>query len=198
MRSAALPFYIKRSEDEYSAMSVTTTSEVAHGLLRLDGERLVIQWRVARKTEHVGMQIRTDQEMEPVQEVVVPLDAVAGASVRSGLLAWLSGGPRIVLTAADLRAFDALAGQEGLRLDHPAKISLRLGRADRLAAEEFAAELALAVAEAALGEGRAEGALQSGDASRARPRLGGAGEAAGGTSTSREQTTQRRQPTTEE
>jgi hypothetical protein len=167
MRTAALPFFIKRSEDEYSAMSVTTTSEVAHGLLRLDGERLVIQWRLARKTEHVGMQIRTDQEVESVQEVVVPLDAVAGATVRSGLLAWLTGGPRIVLTAADLRAFDVLAGEEGLRLDHPAKISLRLKRADRLAAEEFAAELALAVAEAALGEGRAEARLEEGRGGRA-------------------------------
>jgi hypothetical protein len=148
-------------------MSVTTTSEIAHGLLRLDGDRLFIQWRVARKTEHVGMQIRTDQEVEPVQEVVVPLHAVAGANVRSGLVAWLTGGPRIVLTAADLRAFDVLAGEEGLRLDHPAKISLRLKRTDRLAAEEFAAELALAVAEAALEDGGIEGRLDDGPGARA-------------------------------
>jgi hypothetical protein len=72
---------------------------------------------------------------------------------------WLLGfGARLVLQAADLRAFDVLAGPEGLKLDHPAELVLRLRRKDLLTAEEFAAELALAVAQleepAELQEGR--------------------------------------------
>ena len=57
-----------------------------------------------------------------------------------------------MLRASDLRAFEEVAGEGGLRLDHPAELLLDLRRADLLPAEEFAAEVALAVAERALGE----------------------------------------------
>ena len=59
-------------------------------------------------------------------------------------------GPRLVLSAADLSAFEALAGREGLKLDHPAELVLRLRRTDRLATKEFCAELALAIASLSL------------------------------------------------
>jgi len=143
---AALPFSLRRSRDVLGAGEITTTTERVHGLLRLDGNRLVIQWRLTRKTETLGKEIRTDEEMEPVQEVAVPLGAVAGATVRRPW--WLFGaGLRLVLTAADLQAFDIVAGEGGLKLSHPAELVLRLRRRDALAAEEFTAELALAVAE---------------------------------------------------
>lgn len=165
---AAAPFFLKRSEDTVSVGSVTSTTETIHGLLRLDGERLVVQWRLERTTERVGaVEIRTDRELEEVREVVLPLASVAGARVRRPR--WLLGfGARLVLQAADLRAFDVLAGPEGLKLDHPAELVLRLRRKDLLTAEEFAAELALAVAQleepAELQEGcdrRVEGRGQS-------------------------------------
>ena len=125
---------------------MSTTAETVHGLLRLEGDQLRIQWRVGRKTEHLGEEIRTDTEVEPVREIVVPLGGVAGAAVRRRRWDWLFG-PRLILTAADLSAFEDLAGKGGLKLDHPAELVLRLRRADRLAAEEFGAELALAIAE---------------------------------------------------
>jgi hypothetical protein len=171
---AAAPFFLKRSEDIVSVGSVTSTTETIHGLLRLDGERLVVQWRLERTTERVGTaEIRTDRELEEVREVVLPLASVAGARVRRPR--WLLGfGARLVLQAADLRAFDVLAGPEGLKLDHPAELVLRLRRKDLLTAEEFAAELALAVAQLeeprALeegGGGRLEG--ERGSPSLARP-----------------------------
>jgi len=143
--SAALPFLLKRGADVFSGEGMTTTTETVHGLLRLENDRLTIQWRVGRKTEHLGSEIRTDQEVEPVQETVVPLRGVAGAVVRRRWWDWMLG-PRLVLTAADLAAFEGLAGQGGLSLDHPAELVLRLRRKDRLAAEEFGAELALAIA----------------------------------------------------
>ena len=148
--SAALPFTLKRSQDVIGASEITSTTETVHGLLRLEGERLVIQWRLGRKTDRIGNEIRTDQEFEAVRQVVIPLDAVAGAAVRRRW--WqLWSGPRLILTASDLQAFEEVAGEGGLRLAHPAELVLRLRRSDRLAAEEFSAELALAVAELAAG-----------------------------------------------
>jgi hypothetical protein len=77
--SAALPFVLRRSHDVVG-WEVTSTRETVHGLVRLEGDRVFIQWRVARSIDHVGMQIRTDKEVEPVREVVIPLGAVAGAA----------------------------------------------------------------------------------------------------------------------
>jgi hypothetical protein len=127
---------------------ITSTHETVHGLLRLEGDQIYVQWRVARSTDRVGMEIRTDREVEPVREVVVPLSAIAGAAVR-WRWKWPPG-PYLVLTAADLRAFEEVAGAAGLSLDHPAELALRLRRADRELGTEFAGDLELAVAERAL------------------------------------------------
>jgi hypothetical protein len=152
--SAALPFVLHRSHDEIGKGEITSTQETVHGLLRLDGDRVHVQWRVARETDRVGKQIRTDREVDPVREVVLPLGAIAGAAVR-----WRWGwppGPYLVLTAADLRAFEDVAGAAGLSLDHPAELALRLRRADRDLATEFAGDLELAVAERALAAAEAK------------------------------------------
>ena len=147
--SASLPFTLKRRQEVFGLSSMTTTTELIHGLLRLDGDRVVIQWRLGRKTEHLGGEIRTDQEYEAVREVVVPLEAVAGAMVRRRWWERFSA-PRLVITGADLQAFEEVAGEEGLRFKHPAELVLKVRRRDRMLAEEFAAELVLAVAEQSL------------------------------------------------
>jgi hypothetical protein len=145
----ALPFYLRRKQDVIAAHEVTSTTERIHGLLRLEGGRVVVQWRLSRQTEWVGAQIRTDQEYDPVREVVLPLDALAGAVVRAS--GWRRiVGPQVVLTAADLRTFEELGGAAGLRQQHPATLQLRIARSDVLLAQEFASELNLALAEAAL------------------------------------------------
>ena len=146
--SAALPFILKRSHDVVG-LEITSTTETVHGLLRLEGDRVRVQWRVARETDHVGWQIRTDHEVEPVREAVIPLSAVAGATVRWQWWRWPPG-PYLVLTAADLRAFEEVAGAAGLSLNHPAELALRLRGADRALGNEFAGELELALAERAL------------------------------------------------
>lgn len=134
-----------------------------HGLLRLSGEQLIIQWRIARATERFGSEIRTDRELEPIREVVVPLSALASAQVRTSWWSWLRG-PRLLLTAADLRAFEQIAGVDGLKLDHPAEFSVRVRRPDLLAAREFASELGLALADRALRLAEAAPQLESGEA----------------------------------
>lgn len=160
-RTTALPFFLKRSTDVIGSGGITSTAETIHGLLRLEPDRLVIQWRLARQVDRVGPEIRTDHEVEPLQEVVVPLQGVAGGAVRRSWWPWARTA-RLVLTAADLRAFEALVGPEGIRLDHPAEVVLRIRRRDVEAAWTFAADLSLAVADLALDEadptlGRAEG-----------------------------------------
>jgi hypothetical protein len=79
--SAAIPFLLHRRHDVVG-VAITTTRETIHGLLRLDGDQLHVQWRIARSTDHVGMTIRSDKEIEPVREVVIPLSAIAGAAVK--------------------------------------------------------------------------------------------------------------------
>jgi hypothetical protein len=147
--SPALPFYLRRKQDVIAAHEVTSTTERIHGLLRLEGERVLVQWRLSRQTERVGAQIRTDQEYEPVREVVLPLAGLAGAVVRAS--GWRRiVGPQVVLTASDLRTFEELGGAAGLRQQHPATLQLRIARSDVLLAQEFASDLNLALAEASL------------------------------------------------
>ena len=174
-RTAALPFTLRRSDEVLGVSSLTTTTETVHGLLRLDGDRVVIQWRSARKTERLGaLEMRTDRELDDVREVVVPLSALAGASRRTSFWGRLRP-PRFVLTAGDLRAFEDVAGEDGLGLDHPAELVVRIRRADALQADEFAAELALALAERQLERGGPD-AKGLGAPSETLPHLDASGE----------------------
>ena len=160
---SAVPFTLKRSSDLYtSGGGYESTTETAHGLVRLEADRLVIQWRVAVVTESMkGAGYETREEIEPVSEIVIPLAKVAGAFVLERRW-WRLLGPRLVITAADLLAFEEIAGQQGLKLKHPAKLVLRVKRSDRLIAEEFAADLALALARLPAGDGADAARLGSG------------------------------------
>ncbi len=100
---------------------------------------------LGRKTEKLGAGITTNEEFEEVREVRLPLAAIAGAHVRKRWWEFWRG-PRLILNANDLEAFDVITGQHGLRLAHPAQLILGLRFRDRLPGEEFAAELEMAVA----------------------------------------------------
>lgn len=151
-RTSALAFTVTRSDDVIEGSSFRTTTEKLHGLLRLADGALVVQWRLARTTEVAGTRFSSEEELEAVREATVPLAAIAGAAVRQPWPRWLRR-PRLEITAADLRAFESLTGAGGLERVHPARLQLVLQRADRLAAEEFAADLMLAIAERGLGAG---------------------------------------------
>jgi hypothetical protein len=147
---AAAPFFLKRSKDEMSGVGYTSTKETIHGLVRLDGDQVTVQWRLARHTERMGaLTMDSDDELEAVREVALPLAGIAGAVVRRSRW-WPLSAPVLVVRAADLAAFEEVAGAGGLRLGHPAELVLRLRRRDVLVAEELAAELELALAERAL------------------------------------------------
>ena len=158
---SAVPFTFKRSQDlgtswKYESKTGTyefNRKETAHGLVRLEADRLVIQWRLAVRRQLMSdASYETREDIEPVREIVIPLAKVAGAFVPERRW-WHWTGPKLVITASDLLAFEKIAGQEGLRLEHPSKLVLRIKAADRLIAREFAAELALNVAQLPAGDG---------------------------------------------
>jgi len=148
-RPAALPFTLRRGSDVFHKGGILSVTETVHGLLRLEEDGLTVEWRVHRATDRYGAETRSDQEVEPVRRVALPLAALGGAEVR---IPWWGFGrsARLVLTAATLEAFEALAGPAGLQLEHPARLELRLRREDRAQARMFVADLALATSEHAL------------------------------------------------
>jgi hypothetical protein len=149
----ALPFVLKRSDVVLDRMDVafgtrvTSTTELIHGLLRADLEALVVQWRLGRETRHVGEVIRTDHEYEPVRELRIPWSGLAGAAVRQRKWLWFKREVELVLTASDLRAFEKVTGEAGLKLRHPAALTLSIPPSHELEALEFAADLNLLLAD---------------------------------------------------
>lgn len=149
MTASVLPFTIVRGTDVFNREGVTSTTETVHGLLRFDGEALHVQWRLHRATDRYGAETRSDQEVEPVRDAVIPLADLAGAEVRRSWWSW-RGRSRLRLHAASLDAFAAIAGSDGLSLKHPAQLELRIHRDDGAAALDFAADLRLAIGERAM------------------------------------------------
>ena len=161
-RRPTLPFTVRRSSDVITSGSITSTTETTHGLLRLEADRLVVQWRLHRSTDRIGPEIRTDVAVGEVREAVISLAGLGGAVLRRP---WWALGRRVtlVLLTSDLRALDGLAGAGGLQLAHPGQLELRIRPADRDLALEFVADLALAIGERALrlasGESSGTGSL---------------------------------------
>lgn len=147
--SSTVPFIIRRDHSVIRGPEITATREASHGLLRIDGRRLVAQWSTVREVSRVGSTIRVDREVGPVRDVSLSLRGLAGARVRWRLFPWP---PRwqLLLQASDLEAFRGLADEAGLPLEHPTELVLDLRRTDRGLARQFAADLDLALAEDAL------------------------------------------------
>lgn len=92
-RQAALPFSLEGVEEALGVSELTSTKETIHGLLRFDGDKLLIQWQLTIKTQHLG---ETDEELGDVNSVVIPLDSIAGVTVRRRWWEfWV--GPRLAL-----------------------------------------------------------------------------------------------------
>ena len=149
MSIPALPFTLRRSDGVIRGKEITSTVETIHGLIHVDGDSLVLQWRVQRQTDRVGAEIRSERELEPVREATIPVASVSGAVVRSPW--WRLGrAGRLVLTATDLRAFEGLTGPGGLELAHPAQLIFEVRKEDTDAARELAMQVELAIGDHAL------------------------------------------------
>lgn len=169
---SAVPFLLRRQSDTVAIGEVTSTIAESHGVARLDADVLRVQWSTARQTHRVGRVIQTDRTIDPVREVSIPLEGLAGAEVR-----WhwrWPPGVSLVLRAADLRAFETLAGDAGLVLEHPAELTLGVRWQDRALAREFAAEVEMQLADQALSAAEARGPLGGSPAGAPRLPRGGA------------------------
>lgn len=148
-RIAALPFQLSAEHQVISGGSITTTEERRNGVLRLENDAVMVQWRVEREIQRIGPEIRTDTELAGIREVTVPIYALGDARIQSrGRLWWRKW--EIVLTARDLQAYDALAREDGFAFVHPSELILPLRKDAVDAARDFASEVELAIAEHAL------------------------------------------------
>ncbi len=150
----AVPFVLKRNHGTVVSEDVTQTVDTLHGILRIVDAHILVQWRSSRTTSVVGSEIRTDREVMSMQQVQIPLAAIASARVK---LPWprIFRAPLLQIIAADLSAFQLLQsdnGIPGLVFEHPAELLLTIRRSDRQLAEEFCTELELANADRLLAE----------------------------------------------
>lgn len=150
-RIATLPFQLTTDHEVIGSGSITSTEERRHGVLRLEHDTLVVQWRVERAVQRIGPEIRTDVERAGMRDVPVPVRMLGDARVRTRGRWWWRK-VELVLTARDLVAFDRLAGDDGFTFDHPAELVLPVRPSDVELANEFASELELAIAELALAD----------------------------------------------
>jgi hypothetical protein len=148
-RIATLPFQLSDDHQVIANGTVTQTEERRHGVLRLEGDTLVVQWRVEREIQRIGAEIRTDTERAGMRDVPVPVRLLGDARLRTRGRWWWRRW-ELVLTARDLVAFDRLAGDDGFAFEHPAELVLPVRVSDVELARDFASEVELAIAEEAL------------------------------------------------
>lgn len=143
---AAFPFVLTRSDQVFGEETRITT-ETLQGLLVLQGGQLQVQWRREQQTNRYGMEVRSDRAIDPVRATAVPLGALSSARLEER---WWRRGAWLVIMAADLAAFDGVAGADGLQLDHPGELRVPVARAAREQARSFVSELEYALAELAI------------------------------------------------
>ena len=124
------------------ASSTTTRSQsIAHARSASSG--FLLRW--SRRAIHSPRSLNGF----PVREASIPVASVSGAVVRWPR--WGRSRPgRLVLTAADLRAFEGLTEPGGFELAHPAQLVLEVRREDKDAARELATQIELTIADHAL------------------------------------------------
>ncbi len=154
----SLPFTAKQRSSTHTVVGYTATAETTHGMLRIDGDRLVIEWKVRRSTTRAGATYETREETDPVAEAAIPISRLASAMIQRGRW-WLGGArPRLVLAANDLRAFESVTATGALSLKHPSRLEFTLARRDLDAAIDFAGELELAISDLQLRRAESGGA----------------------------------------
>lgn len=143
---AALPFVLTRTDQVFGA-EYRVTEETMQGLLVLQGDQLQVQWRREQQTNRYGTEVRSDRAIDPVRATAVPLGALSAARLEER---WYRRRAWLVIVAADLAAFDGVAGADGLQLDHPGELRVPIVRAARERARSFVNELEYALAELAM------------------------------------------------
>jgi len=99
--TVVLPFKLKvPGKDEFQGADITSVSYRFHGLLRLDGTDLHIEWAGTAHVDEVGtLNVRSETLPLPSETLDLPVSRLATVEVRGG---WLR--PRLEITATDLAA----------------------------------------------------------------------------------------------
>ncbi|MDX1395420.1 MAG: hypothetical protein R3195_13610 [Gemmatimonadota bacterium] len=150
MHAFAVPFWISRSEmPELNAVGTVTEEERVDGILRLEGESLVLDIEVTQSTTTLdGMGQHVEKEHLGARELRIPFDELVELSVRRGW--WF---PCLEIRTSRLETLRGLTGaKQGV-------VRLRVSWPNRRAARTLVAELEIARADLALARAeRLEGA----------------------------------------
>jgi hypothetical protein len=135
--SPILSFRLKLAgTDKFSGFSAVSTSFRVHGLLRLEGEQLVIQWGGTVQVQEVGLlSLQDESEVLPIEQVVVPVSDLYRATLAGG---WWR--PRLKLEARELAALGAVPSEQYGRVE------FWYARHDRMVAVEMADAINEAIA----------------------------------------------------
>ena len=136
-----LPFRLKvPGKDEFRGLHAVSTSFRFHGVLRLEGFVLTIEWGGIAQVQDVGaLSIRDDRLALPNERITVPVNSLYPATLVGG---WWR--PRLTLQAKVLGAL-AIVPSEELNA-----VQFWYARSDRAAAIAMAAALSTAIAVAPL------------------------------------------------
>ena len=120
---------------------VSTTKHRVHGLARLEGDALVLEWSGTIEHQYIGLEVRTERVPLPVRRLAIPVRLIRAIDLEGG---WWR--PRIELRVSALEALGELPGVEQDRA------RLKVSRRDRGAAGELVAAVEMALADRALAE----------------------------------------------
>jgi hypothetical protein len=137
--TCVLPFRLKvPGKDEFQGLHAVSISYRFHGVLRLEGALLAIEWQGAAQVQDVGaLSVRDDRLALPDERLTVPVSHLYRATLAGG---WWR--PRLTLQAKVLRALAIVPSE-----DH-GTVHLWYARRDRAAAIEMAAALNAAISAA--------------------------------------------------
>lgn len=132
--ATVLPFTLKAAgESEMTAARYAWDDYRFHGVARIEGGELVLEWGGEVERGDMGMlSVSTTIDPVPTREVRIPAARLGAAALRGG---WWR--PRLEVTIADLDALAALPGS------WRGRAVLRLTRRDLPVARAFVTELAL-------------------------------------------------------
>jgi hypothetical protein len=135
---------------------VVSKEYVIRGLVRLEGDRLTLEWSGSVEiTEVIPGSVRKLRQSVPAQRLVLPMMRIAAFELHRR---WWR--PYIELKTNGIGPLELVPGAQAGR------VALHIGRRERRAASELISDVQLAMADAALREAESQGQLPRESADR--------------------------------
>lgn len=131
-----LPFRLKvTGSDVFKDFAAVSTSYRFHGMLRLDGDELTIEWSGSAQVQEVGtIEVRDEKIALPDEELTVHVSSLYRARTAGG---WWR--PRLILEARELNALAIVPSEEH------GQVAFWYARADAREAQVLVTELTTAI-----------------------------------------------------